>query len=252
MVVPYKQKAHIYKRQNKRVNELDVNIKYYQRLQPEYKKFEAKSIKQIERLLIKYEKEWNESEKEWYNWDVNKLVGWFEYKLRQNNKSSGSGENKNNNSNDNGHLYKLSDICFESICNSMKNKYFRMNHLIGVEEDELKEYGFKNDNICEFLCDESKILCNKYPKPRKKRKNEKEKVGQKKQENKEEEQKANFVVNQEENEAKLGNQHVQVDDEIQDVDVDLCMAGIIFVCKCYQCNVYFVFYRVLFCHEFLI
>ena len=118
-------------------------------------------MEQMKILSVKYDKEWNESEKEWYNWDINKLVAWFEYKLRNNNCRLDGYD----------HLCNLKNICFKSIIDTMRESKFRMNHLTSVEEDELKEYGFENDEICELLCDEIDKLCQKYPKPRKNRKN---------------------------------------------------------------------------------
>ena len=117
-----------------------------------------------------------------------------------------------------------------------------------------KEYRFKNDNICEFLCDKIEQLCQKYPKPRKSRKNEEEKVPVIQDEQVAEKYENEDLVEEPRNgKEKLGsdNSNEKVADEIQ--DIELCMADMMFgiffcVSILHACIMYYVHHRFFFHH----
>ena len=61
--------------------------KEYDTLATKYKDFHVTLSSNVAKLIEKYNIEWKDCEKEWFNWDIDILVQWFEYILNKNDKT---------------------------------------------------------------------------------------------------------------------------------------------------------------------
>ena len=167
----------------KKLDSIKQEITNYDLLAKKYREFEHETEDLIPELESKYNQAWKESEKMWYNWDINKIVGWFEYILNGNciaidinskrrNDDIDVHADGNINSNDDRDLANVNrndqdyDINFDKIRENLTNEKFKAKYLPTIECCDLKEYGFNNDSICETLYQTITNLCEKYPKPR--------------------------------------------------------------------------------------
>ena len=117
--------------------------KQYETLMTKYRAFEKKTEEIIPKLYEKYNKEW-------YNWSIETTTGWFAYVLT------------NHKSVDN-----YSKIDFDSIKLYLEKISFRAKHLSTVDDTDLSNYGFKNEDDCDLLYQHICDLIEKYPLPKK-------------------------------------------------------------------------------------
>ena len=233
------------------INQMKREIGEFEALLTKYEDFDNILSNNILNLIDKYNKEWKESEKEWYNWNVDKLVGWFEYVLRSNCKNS---LNKNNEQEmekkeSDDHEKKLNvnlgdnfeNIDFCAIATKMKDDKYKCKNLSTLDEVELQEFGIDDDEYCDILLDEVERICEKYPKPARKsaRKRRSENVfkemkmdnlnnGNDKNNDKNE-----FVQEKEKEKEKQKDQEIE---ELQDIDIELISSGLSLICVFFVCG----------------
>ena len=122
--------------------------KEYDTLMTKYRTFETKTEEIIPKLLKKYENEWKIVEKDWYNWNIEKVMGWFAYVLTKNGSVSDS------------------NVDFVSIQSYLEKISFDAKYFTSIDDTDLSKYGFKNENDCDLLYEHICDLIEKYPKPK--------------------------------------------------------------------------------------
>lgn len=128
-------------------------------------------------LVERYDEQWKITQKEWYNWNIDKIIGWFEYILTAN----GSVDNKNT-------------IDFDSIKFNLEEDRFKGKYFTSMDDSDLSHYGFENEEDCDLLYERICDLLEKYPLPRKSAKKSLVKIPKTEKEDKKEEKESGVTV----------------------------------------------------------
>ena len=144
------------------IEKMKREISEFEELLSKEKDFNNILSNNISNLIDRYNKEWKASEKEWYNWNIGKLVGWFEYILRLNcnNDEKESDEKELN----------IKNLDFVVIDGKIKDSKYKCKHLSLLDKEDLNDFGILADAHCVIILDEVEKMCDEYPKPSRKRK----------------------------------------------------------------------------------
>ena len=165
----------------------------YEKLRSHYHTFEKKTDQLIPQLLAKYKQEWDNAEKEWYNWDIKTVTAWFEYIVTKN----GSAD------------HDKVTVDFNMIKSNLAKACFRAKYLAIVDDSDLIDYGFKNENDCNLLYQRISCLIEKYPLPRKNANKSSAKADKKfKDQKQEEKQSVTVVSNDDDKEKQIKKEHL--------------------------------------------
>ena len=113
-----------------------------------YREFEKNTDENNPILLEKYQSEWEKAEKDWYNWSIDRITGWFEYILTKN----GSITN--------------TQTDFDLVKTNLEKDKYRGKYLLSMDTFDLKKYGIENNNGCHLLYKSVCKLIEKYPQPK--------------------------------------------------------------------------------------
>ena len=139
----------------------------------EYRKFESENYKMIEIIRQNYSLKWTQFESIWYKWNVENTLLYLKYKMKRLEPTYGvkDVEDEKNDGDDN-------YVNWNKIEKTMTEEKFKGKHLLTIDKDDLKSFGFQNFAIRKDIYQIIQNLCQKYPIPKEKYVQEEECEGQ--------------------------------------------------------------------------